>query len=85
MLELIATDFAKSLSSLEAVTALIDSLLVRTKSPSRDEIRGSEPRWRLFARSRLVPSAPAASTTPRAVSAERRFRTHEPERSLVTS
>ena len=44
MLELIATDLAKSRWSLGAVTALIDSLLVRTRSPSRDEIRGSEPR-----------------------------------------
>ncbi len=85
MLELIATDFAKSRSSLGAVTALIDSLLVRTRSPSREEIRGSEPRWRQSASSLLVPSAPAAMTTPRAVSVERRFRSHAPERSLVTS
>ena len=40
MLELIATDLAKSRSSLGAVTALIDSLLVRTSSPRRAEILG---------------------------------------------
>src|SRR5215204_7153848 len=85
MLELIATDLAKSRSSLAAVTALIDSLFVRTSSPSRGEIRGSDPRCRQFASSLLVPSAPAAKTTPRTVRVERRLRSHGPERSLVTS
>ena len=84
MLELIATDLAKSRSSPGAVTALIDSLFVRTRSPSRAERFGSEPLWRQLASSLLVPSAPAATTTPRAVSVERRLRTHAPERSLVT-
>ena len=42
MLELIATDLAKSRSSFGAVTALMDSLFVRTTSPSRS----GEPRER---------------------------------------
>ncbi len=46
MLELIATDLAKSRSSVVAVTALIDSLLVRTSSPRRGETFGSESRSR---------------------------------------
>ena len=44
MLEVIATDFAKSRLSSGAVTAWIDSLLVRTTSPRRSESRGSAPR-----------------------------------------
>ena len=43
MLEVIATERLKSRSSSGAVTAWIDSELVRTTSPSRSESRGSAP------------------------------------------
>ena len=86
MLEVIATDFVKSRSSPgAAVIAWIDSLFVRTSSPSRSEIRGSPPPCLQFASSWFVPSAPAATTTPRAVSLRRRLRTQAPGCSVSTS
>ena len=51
------------------VTARSASLFVRTSSPRRSESRGSEPLSLQRRSSRLVPSAPAATTTPRARSA----------------
>jgi hypothetical protein len=68
-----------------SVTARIASEFVRTSSPSRAETRGSEPCSRHAASSRFVPSAPAATTTPRAVSTCRSRRSQAPERSLVTA
>ena len=66
MLDEIATAFEKSRLSSGAVTAWIDSLLVRTTCPRRSEIRARAPEWRHSASRVLVPSAPAATTTPRA-------------------
>ena len=71
--------------SLGSVTARIASEFVRTSSPSRSLSFGSEPLSLHVARSRFVPSAPAATTTPRAVWVRRCLRTHAPERSLVTA
>ena len=85
MLELIATEAVKSRASSGAVTATIDSLLVRTKWPRRSETRGSEPRCRQPASSRLVPSAPAARTTPPAVIVSPRPRRSAPLRTCVTA
>ena len=84
MLEVIATERLKSRSSSRAVTDWIDSELVRTTSPIRAESRGRAPEWRQLARRLLVPSAPAATTTPRAVTSAASCRTQAPERSLVT-
>ena len=67
MLEVIATERAKSRLSSGAVTAWIDSELVRTRSPSRADRRGRAPLCLQSASSWFVPSAPAATTTPRAV------------------
>ena len=68
-----------------SVTATIASEFVRTSSPRRSESRGSEPASLDAASSRLVPSAPPATTTPRAVNVRRRLRSHAPGRSVVTS
>ncbi len=67
MLEVIATERLKSRSSSGAVTDWIDSELVRTRSPSLSEMRGRAPLWRQLASRLLVPRAPAATITPRAV------------------
>ena len=64
MLEVIATERLKSRSSSGAVTAWIDSELVRTTAPIRSESRGSAPLCLQLASSWLVPRAPAATTTP---------------------
>ena len=85
MLEVIATELAKSRLSSGAVTAITDSLFVRTSSPSRSEIRGSEPRCLQSRSSLFVPSAPAAITIPRARTVSRRLRSHAPDRSVVIS
>ena len=84
MLEVIETLRPHPRSS-GVVTAVIDSLLVRTNWPSRSEIRGSAPSLLHCARRWLVPSAPAATTTPRAVCVRRSLRIQEPVRSLVTA
>ncbi len=68
-----------------AVTATIDSLFVRTRCPMRSESRGSAPLSRHPASSLFVPSAPAATTTPRAVTLRDPRRTHAPVRSCVTA
>src|SRR5918994_737415 len=65
-LELIATRLIRSVSSFGSVTARIASEFVRTPRPRRSETRGSEPARLLRNSSLLVPSAPAAITTPRA-------------------
>ena len=46
-------------------------------------MRGRAPLWRQLASRLLVPRAPAATITPRAVCVRRRLRSQEPERSLV--
>ena len=81
MLEVIATERLKSRSSSGAVTAWIDSELVRTTAPMWSESRGSEPPCLQLASSWLVPSAPAATTTPLAVRVAG-ARNQAPERSL---
>ena len=85
MLEVIATERLKSRSSSIAVTDWIDSELVRITSPMRPERRGRAPLWRQLASRLLVPRAPAATITPRAVTVRRCLRNQEPERSLVTA
>src|SRR5436305_14256639 len=85
MLDVIATDRVKSRLPSGAVTARIDSLFVLTRYPSRSEILGSDPRSLHPNRSLFVPSAPADTTTPRALNRFRSRLTHEPERSCVTS
>src|ERR1035437_1242360 len=81
MLEVIAVDFVKSSGkSAGAVTAMFDSLLVRTRYPRRSATLGSEPFSLHRCRSRLVPSAPAATTTPRARRVLGSRRTQAPER-----
>jgi hypothetical protein len=70
---------------LGSVTARIASEFVRTSSPRRSETRGSDPRSLQRASSRFVPSAPAAITTPRAVSTRRSRRSQAPVRSVTTS
>src|SRR5260370_26899208 len=84
MLAVIATLWLQP-RSWGTVTGVSDSLLVRTSCPSRSEISGNAPPCLQRASSRLVPSTPAATTTPRAVWV-RRFRvSHAPERWLVTA
>ena len=78
MLEVIATERAKSRASSGAVTAWIDSELVRTRWPIRAETRGRAPLCRQLASSWFVPRAPAATTTPRAVKVRARRRSHAP-------
>ena len=85
MLEVIATEREKSRLSSGAVTAWIDSVLVRTTSPRRGERRGSALVCLQSASSWFVPSGPAATTTPRAVIVRRSRRSHAPERTLVTT
>ena len=86
MLDVIATVFVKSRVSLAgAVTAWIDSLFVRTTSPSLADSRGSAPECLQSASSLFVPSAPAAITTPRVVNVRGRLRSHAPGCSVVTS
>ena len=84
-LEEIATRLVMSGAPGGSVTARIASELVRTSSPSRSETRGSEPASFERASSRLVPSAPAATTTPRVVCTRRSLRSQAPVRSLVTA
>ena len=85
MLEVIATEWAKSRLSSGAVTAITDSLFVRTSSPSRSEIAGREPRCLQSRSSLFVPRAPAATTIPRVLIVRRRLRIQAPERSVVIS
>src|SRR6202008_4647793 len=82
MLEVIETLRPHPRSS-GAVTAVIDSLLVRTNWPRRLEIRGSAPSLLHCASRLFVPRAPAAATAPGAVGVRRSFRFQEPVRSLV--
>ena len=83
MLALIATSFQGRAVPSGSVTARIDSLLVRTRCPSRSLIRGSEPPSLQRASSWFVPSAPAEITMPRAVNVRRRLRNQAPGRSVV--
>jgi hypothetical protein len=85
MLEVIATRLIRSVRSLGSVTARIASEFVRTQRPSRSESRGSEPACLQRMSSLLVPSAPAAITTPRARTVRRSRRSHAPGRCVVTS
>jgi len=85
MLEVIATERLKSRSSSGAVTAWIDSELVRTTEPRLFEIRGRAPLCLQLASSWLVPRAPAATTTPFAVSVLRSLWNQEPECSALTA
>ena len=85
MLEVIATERLKSRSSSRAVTDWIDSELVRITAPIRSERRGRAPLCLQLASRLLVPRAPAATTTPRALTVWRRLRNQEPERSWVIS
>src|SRR5207302_3910393 len=85
MLDVIATDRVKSRLPSGAVTARIDSLFVLTRYPSRSEIIGSDPRSLLPNKSLFVPSAPADTTTPRALNRFRLRLTDEPERWCVAS
>jgi len=84
-LDEIATRLVMSGAPGGSVTARIASELVRTSSPSRSEMRGSEPDSFVRPSSRLVPSAPAATTTPRAVWVRRSRCSQAPVRSLVTA
>ena len=85
MLEVIATDLLKSRLSSRAVTAWIDSELVRTMWPSRFESRGRAPLRLQSASSWLVPRGPAATTMPVAVSVRRACLSQAPDRSLTTA
>jgi hypothetical protein len=85
MLELIVTESVKSRDSSTPEITTIDSLLVRTSSPRRSEIRGSEPARLQRASRRFVPSAPAAKITPPAVSRCGDRRRMPPERTWRTS
>src|SRR5215207_2804848 len=85
MLEVIAHERLKSRSSSIAVTDWIDSELVRITLPSRSERRGRAPLCLQLASRWLLPRAPAATTTPRALTVLRRLRSQAPERSLVTA
>ncbi len=80
-----ATRLVISGASRGSVTARMASEFVRTSSPSRSESRGSEPRSLQPASSLLVPSGPAATTTPRAVWVRRSRRNQAPVRSVVTA
>ena len=84
MLALIATSLAGLSLSSGRVTARIDSLLVRTSSPRRSLMPGSEPPCLHLASRRLVPSAPADTTTPRVVKLRRCLLNQAPGRSVVT-
>ena len=68
-----------------AVTAWIDSELVRTSSPIRAERRGRAPLCLQLASSWLVPRAPAATTTPPAVKVRARRRSHAPGCTVETA
>ena len=85
MLALMATSAHGFLASSGSVTARIDSLFVRTSSPRRSLMLGSEPLCLSVASSSPVPSAPPAKTTPRAVKVRRRLKNHAPGRSVVTT
>ena len=86
MLDVIATDLAKSRLSSGAVTACTDSELVRTTWPTRGESLASAPERRQSASNWFVPSAPAATTTPLARDRlASRAEARTPERALVTA
>ncbi len=85
MLDVIATERAKSRLSSGAVTAWIDSELVRTTWPRRSDSRGSAPECLQSASSLLVPRGPAATTTPRALSVCSRRRAQAPGCDVTTS
>jgi hypothetical protein len=82
MLLVIATDCHHPRLS-GTVTAVSDSLFVRTRRPRQSEIAGNAPVVLHRASSSLVPRAPAATTTPRAVRVLESLRTEAPVRSLV--